>query len=235
MRKSGRDKDQLREIIVTPGFVKNVPGSALIQQGDTRVVCAATFETKVPHFLKSGNKGWVQAEYSMMPGSTGNERIQRERQRINNRHIEIQRFIGRSFRTMFDLQRIQGVTITIDTDVLEADGGTRCASINGGVVALVKCLRKMVYESIIPDLPRMKMISAVSIGIKKNEILVDLDYKEDFEADADINIVSTEHEEIVEIQAFAEESTIPKSLFNQVIEIGVKKNLEIIDILKKHV
>ncbi|MGE5341181.1 MAG: ribonuclease PH [Candidatus Omnitrophota bacterium] len=233
MRKNGREKDQLREITLIPDYIKNVPGSVLVQQGDTRVVCTALYETRVPFFLKNSGKGWVQAEYAMLPGSTGNDRVVRERQRTNNRHIEIQRFIGRSLRTTFPMKRIDGITITVDTDVLEADGGTRCASINGGMIAMVKCLKRLVYENIIPSLPQIQFIAAVSIGVLKNEILVDLDYKEDFDADADINVVSSEKGDIVEVMAFAEESTIPRAIFQQVVEIGVQKNLEIIDKLKK--
>jgi len=234
MRHSGRDANQLREITITPDFVKNVPGSVLIQQGETRVLCTALYEERVPFFMKNGNKGWVQAEYSMLPGSTGKERVARERQRINNRHIEIQRFVGRSLRTTLDLKKINGLTITVDSDVIQADGGTRCASINGGMIALVKCLKHLVFENVIAHFPAIQYIAAVSIGLLKNEILVDLDYKEDFEADADINIVSNEKGDIVEVQAFGEESTIPKDLFLKVIELGVEKNLEIIDRLKKY-
>jgi ribonuclease PH len=232
MRKNGRENRQLREIILAPDYIKNAP-SVLIQQGDTRVICTALYETRVPYFLKNSNKGWVQAEYSMLPGSTGNERVTRERQRVNNRHIEIQRFVGRSLRTTFDLKKIDGVTINVDADVLEADGGTRCASINGGMIAMVKCLRRLVFETIIRDLPPIQYIAAVSIGVIGKDILVDLDYNEDFDADADINIVSSEKGEIVEVQAFAEEATIPHAIFQQAVEIGVQKNLEIIEKLKK--
>lgn len=232
MRQSGREKDQLREISITPDYIKKTPGSVLIRQGDTHVICTATYETRVPFFLKNSGKGWVQAEYSMLPGSTGNMRVTRERSRTNNRHVEIQRLIGRSLRTVFDLKKIDGINITIDCDVIQADGGTRCASINGGIVALVKCLKNLVYENIIPYVPQIRYISAVSIGILKNEILVDLDYPEDFEADADINIVSSESGDIIEVQAFAEESAIPHALFQQVVELGVLKNFEIIEKIK---
>lgn len=233
MRKDGRANDQLREITLTKDYVKNVPGSVLVEQGDTRVLCTAIIDTRVPHFLKNSDKGWVQAEYAMLPGSTGNQRVNRERNRINNRHIEIQRFIGRALRTTFSLKKIQGMTITLDSDVLQADGGTRCASLNGAMIALVKALRHLVYENQIRDLPALEYIAAVSIGVKGNDILADLNYEEDFDADADINIVSTEHGNIVEVQAFAEEATIPRAVFQEVIDLGVKKNLEIIEKLKK--
>jgi ribonuclease PH len=233
MRNDGRANDQLREITLTGNYVKNVPGSVLVDQGDTRVLCTAIIDTRVPHFLKNSDKGWVQAEYAMLPGSTGNQRVNRERNRVNNRHIEIQRFIGRALRTTFNLKKIQGITITLDSDVLQADGGTRCASLNGAMVSLVKSLKYLVFENQIRDLPAIEYIAAVSIGVKGNDILADLNYEEDFDADADINIVSTEKGNIVEVQAFAEESTIPRAVFQEVIDLGVKKNLEIIEKLKK--
>ncbi len=235
MRKDGRENNQLREIRVIPGYTKNVPASALIEQGDTRVLCTSLYEDKVPFFLKNSPKGWIKAEYSMLPGSTGKERVVRERQRINNRHIEIERFVGRALRTAIDLKAINGMTLNMDADVLQADGSTRCASLNGSMVALVKMLKYLVYETIIPDLPEIQWIAAVSIGVKGKDLLVDLNYLEDFDADADINIISSEKGHIVEVQAFCEEKTIPRELFQAAVDLGVEKNLEIIQKLKKHV
>lgn len=235
MRRDGRENNQIREMRIFPDYIKNVPASVLIEQGDTRVVCTALYDDKVPFFLKSSPKGWIKAEYSMIPGSTGNDRVYRERLRVNNRHIEIQRFIGRALRTSFNLEKIVGKTISIDTDVLQADGSTRCASLNGGMVILVKILKYLVYETIIPELPEIEWIASVSIGVKDKNILVDLNYREDFSADADINIVSSEKGNIVEVQAFGEEKTIPKEIFQEVINLGIEKNLEIIETLKKHV
>lgn len=235
MRKDGRENDQLREIKLVPGYVKNIAGSALIEQGDTRVLCTAVCEARVPFFLKNSGKGWVAAEYGMLPGSTGSQRSQRERQKVNNRNIEIQRFVGRALRNTFDLSKIDGWSIFVDSDVLQADGGTRCASINGGMTALARALRHMVFENQLRDLPDIEWIAAVSVGVKNNEILADLTYKEDASADADINIVSSEKGNIVEVQAFAEENPISKEIFHKVIDLGVEKNLEIIEILKKHV
>jgi ribonuclease PH len=234
MRNDGRDIHQLRHMRIVPDYIKNVPASVLIEQGDTRVVCTALYENRVPFFLKNSGKGWIKAEYAMLPGSTGNERVSRERMKVNNRHIEIQRFVGRALRTTFALETINGKSIYIDTDVLQADGGTRCASLNGGMLALVKMLKYLVYETIIPDLPEIQWIGSVSIGVKDKNILVDLTYKEDFAADADINIVSAENGNIVEVQAFGEEKTIPKDIFQKVIDLGVEKNLEIIRQLKQH-
>ena len=128
---------------VEVGYTKNVPGSVLIEQGDTRVLCTANYENRVPFFLKNSDRGWVSAEYSMLPGSTGSQRSARERQKANFRNIEIQRFIGRALRTTFDLKTIKGKNIFIDSDVLQADGGTRCVSINGGMMVLVQTLRHL--------------------------------------------------------------------------------------------
>lgn len=232
LRNDGRTGLQLRPINLTPDYIKHVAGSVLIEQGDTRVNCTATYETRVPPFLRNSNKGWIQAEYAMLPGSTGNQqRSQRERNRVNSRNIEIQRFLGRAFRTTIDLRKIEGM-ITIDTDVIQADGGTRCASINGGMIALARALKHLVFENTIPQLPTIHYIAAVSIGVKNSEILVDLNYIEDSSADADINIVSNDKGHIVEVQAFGEEQTIPLDLFQEIMKIGVKKNLEIIKLIK---
>lgn len=235
MRKDGRENNELREINIVPGYVKNIAGSALIEQGETRVLCTALCESRVPFFLKNSGKGWVAAEYAMLPGSTGAQRSQRERQKVNNRNIEIQRFVGRALRNTFELSKIDGWTIFMDSDVLQADGGTRCSSINGGMVALMRALQYMVFENLLKELPPVEWIAAVSVGIKGNEVLADLTYKEDASADADINIVSSEKGNIVEVQAFAEENPISKELFHKAIELGVEKNLEIIQVLKKHV
>lgn len=233
IRNDGRTNTQLRPINLVPDYIKHVAGSVLIEQGDTRVNCTATYETRVPPFLRNSNKGWIQAEYAMLPGSTGSQqRSMRERNRVNSRNIEIQRFLGRAFRTTMDLKKIDGM-ITIDTDVIQADGGTRCAAINGGMIALARAIRHLVFETIMPRPPAIQYIAAVSIGVKNNDILVDLNYIEDSDADADINIVSNDKGHIVEVQAFGEEETIPLDLFQEVMRIGVKKNLEIIKLIKE--
>ncbi len=232
-RKSNRPADHIRDIILTPDYIKNVTGSVMVEQGQTRVVCTAIYESRVPYFLKNSNSGWVDCEYGMLPGSTGSkQRSERERQRVNNRNIEIQRFISRALRTTFNLKKIDGKTIHIDTDVIQADGGTRCASINGGMIVLAKALRYMVYNNIIPHMPELEYIAAVAIGVKGDTILVDLDYDEDSTIDSDINIVSSEKGNIVEIQAFGEAKPIPKEIFYRVVDMGVAINLGIIAQLK---
>lgn len=235
MRQDGRGNQDIRPMTIVPGYVKNIPGSVLVELGDTRVLCTAMYEDKVPYFLKGKGKGWVAAEYAMLPGSTGAQRSQRERMKVNNRSIEIQRFIGRALRNTFNLKYIDGKSIYIDTDVLQADGGTRCAAINGGMLALVKCLRYFVFENMMKDLPAIEWIAAVSVGVRGGELLADLTYTEDSAADADINIVSSEKGHIIEVQAFAEEHPISRELFHKAVELGVEKNLEIIQTLKKFI
>ncbi len=234
-RADNRDNHQLREMTITPGYTKNVPGSVLIEQGDTRVLCTALVDERVPYFMKNSGKGWVAAEYSMLPGSTGNQRHQRERQRVNNRNVEIQRFISRALRNTFKLKAIDGKTILVDTDVLQADGSTRCVSINGGMLAMFKALRYMVFENMLKEMPPIEWIAAVSVGVKEDNVLVDLTYKEDASIEADINVVSSEKGNIVEVQAFAEENPISREIFQQAINIAVEKNLEIIEALKKNI
>jgi len=233
MRTDKRKNHEIRSIKIVPDYVKNVPGSALIEQGHTRINCTSTFENRVPHFLKESSKGWIVAEYSMLPGSVGKQRLNRERNKSNSRHIEIQRFIGRAFRTTLNLNQINGKTIFVDCDVIQADGSTRCAAINGGMIALIKTLKYLAYENLIADIPPIEVIAAVSIGIKGDNILLDLTYEEDSTVDADINLVSSEKKNIIEIQAFAEEKPISNAIFKKTIDLGIKKNLEIILQLKK--
>jgi ribonuclease PH len=232
MRHDGRTNLELRALNIVPDYIKNVPASALIELGDTRVACTATFDEKVPFFLKDSNQGWLTAEYGMLPGSVGNQRVMRERQKPHSRHLEIQRLVGRSLRCTFDPRAITGKTIVIDTDVIQADGSTRCAAVIGGMVVLIKMMRYLVFETLIPDLPEIEIISAVSIGVKDNEILVDLNYEEDFAIDADINIVSSQQGNIVGIQAMGEKKPVCRDTFQRVIDIGIEKNLEIIAQIK---
>ncbi len=235
MRQDGRENNRFRELKIIPGYIDNTPGSVFMEQGLNKIICTATYENRVPYFLRESNKGWVSAEYSMLPGSTGNKRNQREREKRNNRNIEIQRFIGRALRDTFDLKAIKGINIYIDTDVMQADGSTRCAALNCGMIALVRSLKYLLYENLIAALPEMEIISAVSIGIKDDDILVDLTFAEDTIVDADINIISSEKGNIVEVQAFAEIKTVAKETFHRAIDIGVEKNLEIIKILKTYI
>src|SRR5512137_1049324 len=153
MRSDNRGPLELRPLRITPNYLRNLPGSALIEQGHTRVVCAATIEERVPPFLKNSGRGWVTAEYAMLPGASGQARVARERLKTNGRSAEIQRFLGRGLRAALDLGRLGERTITLDADVLQADGGTRCAALNGCLVALALALKHLVFEQCIADFP----------------------------------------------------------------------------------
>lgn len=233
MRANDRRNDELRPIVFIPGYVRNVPGSVLCEQGHTRVVATATVEDRVPQFLKRSNRGWITAEYAMLPGSSGNQRIARERGKINNRSGEIQRFVGRALRTVLDPRALGERTITLDADVIQADGGTRCASLNASFLALVLSLKHLVYEQLIADFPPFRTIAAVSVGVRDGEILADLDYEEDSRSDSDINIVSTASGDLIEVQSFCEGKPLPRALFQQAVELGVEKNREIISLQEK--
>lgn len=228
MRKNGRNNSDLREINIVKEYISNQPATLLYEQGRTRVICSASYNEKVPFFAKEKKKGWISAEYSMLPYSTGKQRFFRERGRTNNRNIEIQRFIGRALRSAFDLKKISGFNIIIDADVIQADGGTRCASVNGGMITIVKLLKHLVFENKLFELPKIELISAVSIGIKDGEIISDLDFVEDSNIDADINVVSNKKGEIIEIQGVSEENTVSLETFSKAIKEGVEKNIEII-------
>lgn len=233
MRAYDRPGTQLRPITFIPGYINNVPGSVLCEQGNTRVVATATVEEKTPHFQKKSSQGWITAEYAMLPGSSGNQRIARERGKINNRSGEIQRFISRALRSVVNLKDIGPRTITLDADVIQADGSTRCASFNAGFLALMMAFKYLVYEQLIPDFPPYNFIAAVSIGVKDGEILADMDYQEDSQADSDINIVSMEDGSLIEVQSFCERRPLPIELFRKSLDLGIEKNREIIDLQKK--
>ena len=233
MRANNRCATELRPIVFVPGYVRNVPGSVLCEQGHTRIVATATVEDKAPPFLKKSGRGWITAEYAMLPGASGNQRIARERGKTNNRSGEIQRFIGRALRTALDLKDLGERTITLDTDVIQADGSTRCASLNAAFLALVLSLKYLVYEQVIADFPAFRFIAAVSIGVKDGEILADLDYEEDSRIDSDINIVSNEDGALVEVQSFCEGTPLPQELFQNAVSLGVEKNREIIAMQQK--
>jgi ribonuclease PH len=233
MRANNRAGQQIRPITFIPGYINNVPGSVLCEQGNTRVIATATVEEKTPHFLKKSGQGWITAEYAMLPGSSGNQRIARERGKINNRSGEIQRFISRALRAAVNLKEIGARTITLDTDVIQADGSTRCASLNAGFLALIFALKYLVYEQLIADFPAFQFVAAVSIGVRDQEILADLDYEEDSQTDSDINIVSLEDGSLIEVQSFCERRPLAIELFQQALALGIEKNREIIGLQKK--
>ena len=222
-RPSGRAVDQLRSVTLTPGFAKYAEGSCLVKFGDTHVLCTASVEDKVPPFLRNTGAGWITAEYGMLPRST-HTRTDREaaRGKQSGRTQEIQRLIGRSLRAVTDLKGMGERQIKIDCDVIQADGGTRTASITGSYVALHLALRKMVEAKQIPVLPLRDSVAAISCGIHKGVAVLDLDYPEDSEADADANFVLTATGKLVEIQATAEEAPFAEEQFSELLRLARK-------------
>ncbi|HZA29186.1 MAG TPA: ribonuclease PH [Gammaproteobacteria bacterium] len=205
MRPSGRASDELRRIAFTRHFTRYAEGSVLAEYGDTRVVCTATVENKVPPFLKGTGRGWITAEYGMLPRSSGN-RIKREatQGRQGGRTLEIQRLIGRSLRAAVDLRALGEHTVIIDCDVLQADGGTRTASISGGYIALCEAMDGLLGERSIATNPVHGLVASVSVGIYRGIPILDLDYFEDSEAETDMNIVMNDAGHFIEIQGTAE-------------------------------
>jgi ribonuclease PH len=228
MRVKGRGPNEIRELKITRDFLKHPPGSVLIEMGNTKVICTATVEDGVPAFLKNSGKGWLTAEYSMLPTST-HSRTPREstRGRVGGRTYEIQRLIGRSLRSVSALDAFGERTIYIDCDVIQADGGTRSASITGGFVALVDLFRKMQQRGIADRIPVEDYVAAVSIGVVDNHIYLDLDYEEDSRAEVDMNFVMTGKGLFIEIQGTAEGVPFGRDLLNKMTDIAVRGIAEI--------
>lgn len=205
MRPSGREADQLRPLKITRNFTKHAEGSVLIECGDTKVICTATVVHGVPRFLKGKGQGWITAEYGMLPRST-HSRVDREaaRGKQTGRTVEIQRLIGRSLRAAVDFKKLGENTITIDCDVIQADGGTRTASITGGFVALADAMRVLVENKKIKANPIVSQIAAISVGVYKGVPVLDLDYPEDSNAETDMNVIMNDKGGFIEIQGTAE-------------------------------
>jgi ribonuclease PH len=227
VRSDGRGLDKIRKVGITRNYIKYAEGSCLIELGNTRVVCTASVEESVPPFLKGTGTGWVTAEYGMLPRSC-QSRIQRGRD--SGRTYEIQRLVGRSLRAVTDMKAIGERTIWIDCDVIQADGGTRTASITGSFVALVDALNKLKKDKIINKIPIKDFVAATSVGILKDELLLDLTYDEDSRADVDMNIVMTGEGEFIEIQGTAERKTFNKAETDKLLAIAKKGIEELIDI-----
>jgi len=219
MRAGNRKWDEMRQITITRDFLPSAKGSVLIEIGHTRVICTASLEDRVPPFLKNSGKGWLTAEYAMLPTATS-ERNTRESTsgKIKGRTHEIQRLIGRSLRAVTDMDAFGERTIYIDCDVIQADGGTRTASITGGFIALADAARRLREEGVIEESPVKDFISAISVGIIGGEVLLDLDYAEDSTADVDMNVVMTGSGEIVEIQGTAESRPFTRDLLDRMID-----------------
>ena len=221
MRADGRSPGDLRPVVITPGFVKSATGSALIEQGGTRVICTASVEEEVPRFLKGKGSGWATSEYGMLPASTG-QRKQRDvsKGRPDGRSVEIQRLIGRSLRGVIDFEALGERTVWIDCDVLEADGGTRCASVTGGFVALELALRRLVDEGKRESVPLTGALAAVSCGMVDGEVLLDLDYPEDSRAEVDMNVVMTGDGGLIEVQATAERTPLSRASLDELLAVA---------------
>ena len=221
MRNDGRSMTQVRPLRFTPNYSKHADGSVLIEVGDTKVLCTATVEDSVPHWMRQQrhSRGWLTAEYSMLPRAT-NTRVKRERQHPSGRSQEIQRLIGRSLRGILDFSKLPERTIILDCDVLQADGGTRTASITGAYVALKIAIDKLLREGNLKQNPLIDGIAAVSIGIRNESILVDLNYEEDSSADIDLNLVMTHSGKILEIQGTGERTSFTPKQLMEMVEAG---------------
>ncbi len=230
MRIDNRQNDEIRNVKITRNYLLHPDGSVLVEFGNTAVICTATVDEKVPHFLKGSNKGWLTCEYSMLPGSTHSRKARdSSRGKLDGRSSEIQRLIGRSLRTAINLVELGERTVWIDCDVIQADGGTRTASITGAFVALYEAVFKLYRAGKIDSFPIDKFMAAISVGVVDGEIAIDLNYHEDSRAEVDMNVVMNEDGEFVEVQGTGEEALFSKrGLFEMVdlAETGILKLIE---------
>ena len=233
-RIGGRNNEQIRPVKIIRNYLKHAEGSVLIEMGDTKVICTASVDDKVPPFIKGTGKGWITSEYGMLPRST-EVRKPREsaRGKVDGRTMEIQRLIGRALRSIVNLEKLGEITIYIDCDVIQADGGTRTASITGSYVALVDALYKLVQQERLKEMPLNGYIAAVSVGIKDGEAILDLNYSEDSTCQVDMNLVMTDRGEFIEIQGTGEESPFNKAQLREMMELAEKGIQELIEIQKQ--
>ena len=230
-RSRGRNSDELREVSITRGYTKYAEGSVLVEFGDTKVLCNASVEDSVPRFLKGKGQGWVTAEYGMIPRSTGS-RMDREATRTQRAasSVEIQRLIGRSLRAVVDLEKLGERTIKVDCDVLQADGGTRTASVTGATVALVDAITHVLEVNMLTESPLKQLVASVSVGLFNGEVILDLDYVEDSGAETDMNVVMTEFGQYIEIQGTGENGDFSRS---QLLEMMKLADFGISELIKK--
>ena len=232
-RDNGRNYDELRPVKFTRNYTKYAQGSVLVEMGETKVICTATIEDRVPPFLKNSGKGWITAEYSMLPSSTQGRKVRESsRGKVEGRTQEIQRLIGRALRSVVDLDALGERTLWIDCDVIQADGGTRTASITGAFVALVDALNKLKEEGHLEYIPVRNFVSAVSVGIIEGKPMLDLCYTEDSTAKVDMNIVMTDKGEFVEVQGTGEEAPFTRQDLMDLLSLGEKGNAELIKLQK---
>jgi len=230
IRFDGRKFNEIRTTKIKRNYLKYPEGSVLLTQGSTKVIVTASVMDSVPRFLVDTGTGWITAEYSMLPRAT---HVRNQRDTNRGRSMEIQRLIGRSMRAAFNYEKLGERTIRIDCDVIQADGGTRCASITGAFIAVFDALNYLYNQQLIYDFPDYKVIAAISLGIKDDQVLLDLNYIEDSKVDVDFNLVMNENSEIIEIQGTAEGATFTKKKLDEIMELGEKGILDLIQIQKK--
>jgi len=228
MSRKKKEKHKIRPVEFKVNYLELIPASVLIKQGNTIVLVTSTLNDSVPSFLKGLGQGWITAQYGMLPRSS-NSRIVRERDGLSGRNQEIQRLIGRSLRQAFDLKALGERTIIVDCDVIQADGGTRTASVTAGVVSVYELLRQMTVTKEIRKIPLIRWVAAISGGIVDKEILLDLDFEQDSSADVDVNMVMDENGNLIEVQCTAEREPIAQEDLNRLIEIGKEGIKKIID------
>ena len=221
MRNNGRKNDEMREVKVTRNYIIHPEGSVLIEFGNTKVICNATVEERIPPFLRGTGSGWITAEYSMLPRATNN-RVQREaaKGKIMGRTMEIQRLIGRALRAAVDLEKLGERQILVDCDVIQADGGTRTASITGAYLAVELAIEKLIDEGKLTEIPIKSKVAAISVGKVNGQVLLDLEYEEDSKAEVDMNIVMNDKGEFIELQGTGEESTFTQNELLKFIEVS---------------
>ena len=220
-RHDNRSLDQLRSVQITTGFNRYAEGSALVEFGHTKVACSASVETNIPKWLQGQDQGWVTAEYGMLPRST-HDRMRRDKTSTSGRSQEISRLIARSLRSCVNLYKLKDIQITIDCDVLQADGGTRTAAITGGYVALEQAIQYLMRKGEISENPLLNQVAAISVGIVENSPMLDLCYQEDSNAETDCNFVLNNQGGLVEIQGTAEQGSFSRDQFNQMLDLAIK-------------
>lgn len=232
IRSYDRSFDQLRPVTLTRNVLKNAAGSCMVEFGDTKVICAATVEDTVPRWRKGAHAGWVTAEYAMLPAS-GNKRTPREYRGRKGRSMEIERLVGRSLRTVVDLKAMGETMVTVDCDVIQADGGTRTASITGAWVALHDALRSLVEAKKVKRFPLTGQVAAISMGICGQDALLDLDYDEDSNAEVDMNLVGTADGRIIEVQGTGEQTPFDRDQLNMLLDLGQLGVAELVELQRK--
>ena len=234
LREDGREVDNIRKVNVIRNYTIHAEGSVLISFGNTKVICTASVSDKVPPFLRNQGKGWITAEYSMLPRATG-ERTQREsaKGKLSGRTMEIQRLIGRSLRSCIDLEKLGERTITIDCDVIQADGGTRTASITGGYIALAMAVERMVRDGVLSENPIKSKVAAVSVGIVSGIPMTDLKYSEDSAAEVDMNVIRNDKGEFIEVQGTGEEATYTRAELNELLDMAEAAINQLLEIQAK--